>query len=81
MMLIEALSSKMYVYVCVAHRVLVVDRPTNRVAGRSRAHGRGRSGAAGDDDSNDEAPFQSYDDQDDDESLIPPFSPQKTPGF
>ena len=87
MMLIEALSSKMYVYVCVAHRVLVVDRPTNCGAGRSRPRGRGRSGAAGrrsaagDDDSNNEAPFQSYDDQDDDESPIPPFSPQKTPGF
>ena len=82
-------------FVCVARRVCVVDPPTNRgagrsrgrAAGRSRARGRGRGGAAGrrraagDDDADDEAPFQSYDDQDDDESPIPPFRPEKTPGF
>ena len=84
----------MYVSVCIAPRVRVVDRPTNsgagrsrgRAAGRSRARGRGCRGAAGrrgaaDSDSQDEASFQSYDDPDDGESAVPPFTPSAPPGF
>ena len=85
----------MYVSVCVVRRVRVVHRPANSGAGRSRGHaaGRGRARgeghggaagrgcAAGDSDSEDEASFQSYDDPDDGESPVPPFTPSGTPGF
>ena len=86
---IEPLSSEMCVSVCVVRRVRVVDLPANsgagrsraRAAGRSRARGGGHSGAADDSDSEDEASFQSYDDPDDGESPVPPFKPDKAPGF
>ena len=85
----------MYVSVCVVVRVRVVDRPANSGAGccrghapgRSRARGGGHGGAAGrrhaadDSDSEDEASFESYDDPDDGESPVPPFTPSGTPGF
>ena len=84
----------MYVYVCVARRVRVADPPTNRGAGRNRSRAAGRSGArgrggggasgrrgaAGRGDSEDEAPFQSYGDPDNDESPIPP-SVSRVTGF
>ena len=74
--------------VCVVRKVRVVDRPANsgagcssgRAAGRSRASGGGDSGAAADDNVP-EASFQSYDDPDDGESPVPPFKPDKDPGF
>ena len=85
----------MYVSVCVVLGVRVVDRPANSGAGRSRGHaavrsrasggghGRaaGRRRAADDSDSEDEASFQSYDDPDDGESPVPPFTQSGTAGF
>ena len=70
----------MYVYICVARTVRAADQPTNRGAGhgRGRAAGRRRrrSGAAGQrcGDSEDEAPYLSYDDPDVPNPL-PPFVP------
>ena len=92
---IEPLSSEMYVSVCVVLRVCVVDKPANSGAGHSRGHAAGRSRARGgghggvagrrraaeDSDSEDEASFQSYDDPEDGESPVPPFTPFGTPGF
>ena len=85
----------MYVSVCVVLGVRVVDRPANSGAGRSRSHaavrsrarggGHGRAAgqrhAADDSDSEDEASFQSYDDPDDGESPVPPFTQSGTAGF
>ena len=85
---IEPLSSEMYVSVRVVLGVRVVHRPANSGAGRSRGHaavcsrarggGHGRAAgqrrAADDSDSEDEASFQSYDDPDDGESPVPPFT-------
>ena len=85
----------MYVSVCVVLGVHVVDRPANSGAGRSRGHaavrsrarggGHGRAAgqrrAADDSDSEDEASFQSYDDPDDGESPVPPFTQSGTAGF
>ena len=85
----------MYVSVCVVLRVRVVDQPANSGAGHSRGHAAGRSRARGgghggvaarrraaeDSDSEDEASFQSYDDPEDGESPVPPFTPFGTPGF
>ena len=85
----------MYVSVCVVLRVCVVDQPANSGAGHSRGHAAGRSRARGgghggvacrrwaaeDSDSEDEASFQSYDDPEDGESPVPPFTPFGTPGF
>ena len=85
----------MYVSICVVLRVRVVDRPANSGAGHSRGHaagysrarGGGYGGAAGrrraadDTDSEDEASFQSYDDPEDGESPVPPFTPSGTPGL
>ena len=85
----------MYVSVYVVCRVRVVDPPANSCAGRSRGraagcsrargggHGRaaGQRRAADDSDSEDEASLQSYDDPDDGESPVPPFTQSGTPGF
>ena len=85
----------MYVSVCVVLTVCVVDQPANSGAGHSRGHAAGRSRARGgghggvagrrraaeDSDSEDEASFQSYDDPEDGESPVPPFTPFGTPGF
>ena len=85
----------MYVSVCVVLGVRVVDRPANSGAGRSRGHaavrsrarggGHGRAAgqrrAADDSDSEDAATFQSYDDPDDGESPVPPFTQSGTAGF
>ena len=69
--------------------VHVVDWPANSGAGRSRGHaavrsrarGGGHGRAADDSDSEDEASFHSYDDPDDGESPVPPFTQSGTAGF
>ena len=76
----------MYVYICVARTVCAADQPTNRGAGRGRGRAagrrRGRGGAAGQrcGDSEDEAPYLSYNDPDVPNPL-PPFVPGRDVGF